>query len=134
MAARTGQQGLVQYKGVPVFRINSWNLDINVADHDVTVFTTGTVTFRSRTPGLVDGSGSFSGFWDMDGSTAQKDLQTNVLTPATGTVRLEADKVTGGAYSFDAILSQTVGAGIDDDVTVAFNYVSNGAITYSTTT
>jgi len=134
MAARAGTQGLVLYKGVPVFRINGWNADINVANHDTTVFSTGTVTFRSRTPGLVDMSGSFSGFWDMDGSTAQKDIQTNILTPATGTVRLEADKVTGGAYSADAIMSMGVSVGIDDTANVTYNFVSNGTITYATST
>ena len=137
MAAISGKNGLVQYGGAPVLRINNWSADIAVDDLDVTSWTTGTDQWRARIAGLSGVSGSFSGFWDAHsgGSTAQVDLQTNVLTPATGTLILEADKVTGGKYSMDVVLTgQNVSVSIDGTADVSWDFVSNGTVTFSTTT
>lgn len=134
MAAVSGKQGLFSYKGVPVFRLNSFDLDIAVDSLDVTSFSTGTVQWRDMIAGLSGWTGTASGFWDPTGSTAQKDMQTNVLTPATGTAKFELDKDVGGNFSGDVILSQSVSVGIEGTADVTFNVQGNGVLTYATTT
>jgi len=135
MAARAGTQGLVLYKGVPVLNINQWSADINTDIRDHTSFTTGTVQWRVTKPGLAGGSGSFSGFWDADGSTAQTDAIAAALAGSTGNITLHQDKVTGDSFTGAIFYSGlTAGAAVDGDATVSFNFSFNGAVTFSTTT
>lgn len=135
MGSRTGTEGLVEYKGVPVLRIQNWTADIQTDIRDHTTFSTGDLKWRTTKPGLSGWSGSFAGFWDADGSTAQSDCITAALNGSTGTVVLSADKVTGdsltGAIYFSGM---TAGSAVDGDATVSFNFTGNGAVTYSTTT
>jgi len=136
MAAIAGKQGLVQYKGVPVFRLNNWSLDISVDPGDVTSWSTGTDQWKANIPLLSSWTGTVSGFWDVStSSTAQRDMQTNVLTPATGTLILEGNKVAGGKYAGDVVLTRnSIGFGIEGVGETSFDVVGNGALTYSTTT
>ncbi len=136
MAAVAGKKGLVSYKGVPVYRINNWSLDVNVEALDTTSWSTGTDQWKTNISGLSEWSGSISGFWDVStSSTAQKDLQTNVLTPATGTITLEGEKDAGGKYSGDVVLTtNSISFAIDAVGETSFDFVGNGTLTYSTTT
>lgn len=137
MSAISGAKGLVTYKGVPVLRINQWSGDISNNTLEVTTWTTGTDLWRENISGLNQLSGSMSGMWDAKdgGSTAQRDLQTNLLTPATGTIQLYMDKDGGEHFSFDTVLSrQSIGVSIDAANTISFDFVSNGPVTFSTTT
>lgn len=136
MAAIAGKFGMVHYKGVPVYRINSWSVDIDVDPLDVTSWSTGTDQWKANIAGLSGWSGSISGFWDVStASTAQKDLQTNVLTPATGTITLEGAKVTGGKFAGDVVLTRnSLGFTIEGVGETSFDFVGNGALTYTTTT
>lgn len=135
MAALSGKSGLVLYKGVPVFQINNWSANVNVDMRDHTSFTTGTLTWRTVLPGLAGANGSFSGFWDAQGSTAQKDCVNAVLAGSTGSVLLHADKVGGDGLSGNIYFSGlTAGAQVDGDVTASFDFTFNGAVSYSTTT
>ena len=123
----------MQYKGVPVININQFDLDFGPDTLDVTAFSTGTKQWRDFIAGLSQWSGSFAGFFDT-ASTAQTDLRTNVLTPATGTVRLEVDKEVGGSFSGDVILSQSVSVPIEGTADVTYSFQGNGTLTYATTT
>lgn len=135
MAARSGKEGLVEYKGVPVLRINNWKANVNTDMRDHTSFTTGTLTWRVTKPGLAGGSGTFSGFWDADGSTAQTDCINAALAGSTGSVKLNADKGAGDALSGNVFFSGlTAGSAVDGDATVNFDFVFNGAVSYTTTT
>lgn len=135
MASRTGKVGLVEYKGVPVLRINQWDCSVNTDMRDHTTFSTGTVVWRTTQPGLSGGSGTFSGFWDADGSTAQNDAIDAALAASTGSVKLSVDNVTGGSLDGNIFFSGlTAGSAVDGDATVSFDFTFNGAVTYSTTT
>ena len=135
MAARTGKSGLVEYKGVPVLRINNWNANINIDMRDHTSFTTGPLQWRVTKPGLAGGSGTFAGFWDADGSTAQNDAIDAALAGSTGTIKLSADKETGGSFDGAVFFSGlTGGSAVDGDATIGFDFTFNGAVTFSTTT
>lgn len=135
MASRTGTEGLVEYKGVPVLRINNWSATINTDIRDHTTFSTGDLRWRTTKPGLAGWSGTFSGFWDADGSTAQDDCIEAALAGSTGSVVLSADKVTGGSINGNIYFSGlTAGSAVDGDATVSFDFTGNGAATYSTST
>ncbi len=133
--ALTGKTGKVNYRGVPVLRINSWTLNVNSDIRDHTSFTTGTLQWRSVAPGLSGANGSFDGFWDPTGSTAQNDAMDAALAGSTGDVTLYADKVLGDNLRGSIYYSGfTAGSAVDGDATASFNFVFNGAVTYSTAT
>ena len=135
MAARTGKEGIVEYKGVPVFRIQNWSLNINTDMRDHTSFSTGVVQWREIAPGLSGASGNFAGFWDVEGSTAQKDCMNAALAASTGSVKLYLDKTQGDHLAGNIFFSgMTAGSAIDGDATVDFPFSFNGAVAYSTTT
>ncbi len=136
MAALTGKGGTVLIGSVPVLTLNEWSLDIDNNLHDVTTFSTADVVWRSFAAGLNSGSGSLNGFWDIGGgSTAQEDMQDNILTPASATIVLEVDQTLGGKYSGTAFLSrQSVGVPIDGMATVNWDLQFSGAVTYATAT
>lgn len=135
MAAVTGKEGVVEYKGVPVFRINNWSVSVNVDMRDHTSFSTGTVQWREIAPGLSGANGNFAGFWDAEGSTAQKDCMTAALAASTGSVKLYLNKTQGDHFSGNMYFSGlTAGTAVDGDATVDFPFTFNGAVAYSTTT
>ncbi len=135
MAARTGTEGLVLYKGVPVFRINNWTLNVSVDMRDHTVFTTGTLLWKTKAPGLGEWNGSFAGFWDASGSTAQKDCVDALLAGSTGTVLLHADKVDGMGWSGSVFFSGgAFQSQVDGDATANYSFEGTDALSYSTST
>ena len=135
MASKTGKVGLVKYKGVVVLRINGWDATINTDMRDHTVFSTGDVIWRTTKPGLSGGSGTFSGFWDAEGSTAQNDAVNAALAASTGSVKLALDKDAGGSLDGNIFFSGlTAGSAIDGDATVSFDFTFDGPVTYSTST
>ncbi len=135
MAALTGKSGLVNYKGVPVLRIQNWSINVNTDMRDHTSFTTGTLTWRVMAPGLAGASGNFAGFWDAQGSTAQDDAIEAALAGSTGSVVLHADKVGGDSLTGNTYFSGlTAGSAVEGDATVDFAFTMNGAVSYSTTT
>lgn len=135
MAAITGKEGIIEYKGVPVFRINSWDVQVNTDMRDHTSFTTGTLQWRVMAPGLSGAAGSFSGFWDPEGSTAQKDCMDAALAASTGNITLQSSKTVGDSLT-GAVYFNGFGAAsaVDGDATADYNFTFNGAVTYSTTT
>ncbi len=133
--AISGKRGRIQYGGADVGDINSWSLDINHDTLDVTAWTTDNAQWRTFISGLSGWSGSVSGFWDLTGSTNQKDLQDNVLTPSTAQIILYVNSSGGENYRGSCLLSrQSVSAEISGSPTLAFDFQGTGALTYSTAT
>ena len=135
MSAITGKEGIIIYKTVPVFRINSWDIQVNTDMRDHTSFTTDTLQWRVMAPGLSGAAGSASGFWDPEGSTAQKDFMDAALSASTGDIVLQSSKTAGDSLT-GAVYVNGFGAAsaVDGDATADFNFTFNGAVTYSTTT
>jgi hypothetical protein len=135
MAAKSGKQGLVNYKGVPVFRINNWEANPVTDMRNHTSFTTGSLQWTVTAPGLSSWTGTISGFWDPDGSTAQDDMIEAALAASTASFLFVGDKDIGGNLSGNGYVSGlTAGAAVDGDVTVSFDVTGNGALSYTTTT
>jgi len=133
--AYTGKSGLVEYKGVPVLRINNWSASVNTDMRNHTSFTTGTLTWNVIAPGLAGGNGTFSGFWDAAGSTAQTDAINAALAGSTGSVKLYTDKDGGDHLAGNVYFGGlTAGSAVDGDATISFDYTFNGSVSYSTTT
>jgi predicted secreted protein len=137
--AISGKQGTVKYAGGNVVGINSFSLDLNNNNIEVTTFSTAVASWREFIAGLNGFSGSVSGFWSLSTaagtSTGMKDLQDNILTPSTGTLVLEVDETGGGKYSGDVFLSRmSLSDDIDATADVSFDFTGNGALTYTTTT
>jgi len=135
MAAKSGKLGKIEYAGAKVLNINQWTVDIDTNMLDVTAWSTGTDQWRSFAAGLSGAAASVSGFWDADGSTGQKNLQTNVLTPSTGTLILYINKA-GGENLRGTVLMERMGVDValDGTADVAFDCRFTGAVTYSTAT
>ncbi len=134
MAAVSGKGGTILYGGVSVASLNNWSLDIDTNMLEVTSFTTSNVVWRTFAAGLNGASGSVSGFWDS-ASTAQDDMRTNSLVPASAAVVLELDQTVGGKFSGTAFLSrQSPSASIDGTADVSYDLQFTGAVTYATAT
>jgi hypothetical protein len=136
MPALSGKLGLVDYKAGQVAEIRNWSLDIDTNLLDITVWTTGTDQWRAITPGLSGAAGTFSGFGvGSTVSTGQKNIRTNTLTPATGTLKLYLDKVGGEHFSVPCYFSQaSYSADIDGTVDSSYSFRANGTVAFATTT
>jgi predicted secreted protein len=134
MGTLTGKSGKIEYAGGKVASIGSWSADVNVDIRDHTTFSTGTLLWRTRKDGLAEWSASADGFFDA-ASTGQTDIRTNLLTPSTGQFIGYLDKTGGENYRGSCFVSgMSVGADVDGDVTVQFQFEGTGALTYSTAT
>ena len=136
MPAISGKKGLVDYKGGQVAYIRNWSMDVDTNMLDVTVWTTGTDQWRAMLPGLSGAAGTFGGlFVGSTVSTGQKNLRVNVLTPATGTLKLYMDKDGGEHFSVPCYFSgMSHTADIDGTVDASFSFTANGTVAFATTT
>lgn len=135
MAALQGKSGLVKWKTKQIFRINSFSVNVNVDQLDVTPFSTDGAQFRQFIPGLSGWDGSCDGFLDVIGdSSGQKAIQTAILTPATGTIILLTDETNGNGYT-GAVYWRTLTANVDvaDSQKISLAFQGTGALTWSTT-
>ena len=92
------------------------------------------VHYTNVKPGLSGAAGTISGNFHAT-STGLNDLIVATITPATGTLILEADKESGGKWTVPSYLS-TLNAtvAIDGKSEVSFGFQNDGAVTYSTAT
>jgi predicted secreted protein len=136
MAAVSGKVATVSYGDAGnVNTVGSWNLSISPDVHDVTSFSTSGVTWKSKIAGLVEGSGTVSGFWEVTTGSGQEEMQTNILTPSTGTISLEVDQDAGGKYTGDVVLSgMSIDVSIDGVANISYDFETNGALTFSSAT
>jgi hypothetical protein len=134
MAGVSGKQGTINWAAGNVAGFDNWSLDNNVNLLDITTFSTGTLQWEVKTPGLSGVTGTISGNFD-GASTGLDNLITATITPATGTLILEADKTGGGKWSIPAYLSNmNASVAIDGKSEISFNFTGTGAVTYTTTT
>jgi len=133
--AISGKRGRIQYGGADVGNLNSWNMDIAADTHDVTAWTTDNAQWRTFISGLSGWSGSIAGFWDFTGSTNQKDLQDNILTPTTALLTLYMNSSGGENLRGSVLLtSQSVGVSIGGVPSLDYDFQGTGTPTYSTAT
>jgi hypothetical protein len=135
MAVIHGRKGVVKYKTKTLANIDNWQLNVESDLPEVTAFSTAGVSWRAYAPGLNSWSGSVSGFLDEVGdSSGQAVILTNLLTPATGTIKLYLDD-SGGEDFYGNVYwkSVNVNVSVDSIEPVVFNFQGNGALTYSTT-
>jgi len=134
MAVLHGKGGLIKYKTKTLVNMNAWNLTVDNEIIDVTAFSSAGVNYRAWTPGFGSWNGSVSGFADLADTSGQAVIRTNILTPATGTIKLFLnDSGTQHFYGDVYWRSGTYGASVDAVEPVVFNFQGNGALTYSTT-
>lgn len=133
MPAISGRNGTVQYKTKSFLSADHFDLTVNSDMLDVTCFSTGGVQWRSFLPGLSGWSGSVSGFWNIADTTALKVAQTNILTPATGTIKLFLSD-TGMENLSGSVYFQSYGVSVDVADSEKFNFAfqGNGALAYAT--
>jgi len=134
MAVLHGKGALVKYATKTLANINSWNMTIDSEILDVTAFSSAGVDYRAWTPGFGSWNGTISGFLDLADSSGQAVIRANILTPATGTVKLFLnDSGTQHFYGSVYFKSAQYSASVDAVEPVVFNFQGNGALTYSTT-
>jgi predicted secreted protein len=133
MAAISGRNGAVQYKAKSFLSADHWDITVNSDMLDVTSFSTVGVQWRSFLPGLSGWSGTVSGLYNLTDTTAQKVAQTNILTPATGTIKLFISD-TGLENLSGSVYFQSYGVNVDVADSEKFNFAfqGNGALTYAT--
>lgn len=135
MAAVQGRHGLVKWATKQIMRADHWDISLDVDMLDVTAFSTDGVQWRSFLPGLSQWSGTVSGFADVVGdSSGQKAIQTAILTPATGTIKLMLSE-TGGEALNGAVYWRNMSNTVDvaDSEKIVFSFQGTGALTYTTT-
>jgi hypothetical protein len=135
MAALQGRHGLVKWKTKQIFRADHWDLSLDVDMLDVSAFSTDGKQWRDFLPGLSQWSGTISGFQDVIGdSSGQKAIQTAILTPATGTVKLFLSE-TGGENLYGSVYFRNESLNVDvaDSEKMVFGFQGTGTLTYSTT-
>ena len=133
MAAISGRNGAVKYKTKTLVSIDHWDCNIQGDMLDVTAFSTAGVQWRSFTPGLSGWTGSLSGHYNIADTSGQKVIQTNILSPATGTLILYLSD-TGGENLSGSVYwqNETVNVDIADTEKVVFSFQGNGALAYAT--
>jgi len=134
MAALSGKAGRVEWASGKADGFNHWTLDVDTNMLETTSWSTGTDQWRSYAAGLSGGAGTVSGLFDAL-STGQDNMRVATLTPSTGLLVLEIDKVGGAKFSGSAFLER-LGLDVDIDGTadVAYGFRFTGAVGYTTTT
>jgi len=134
MAVIHGRKGVVKYKTKTLSNIQNWSLNVESDLPDVTVFSTAGVAWRSYAPGLNSWNGVLSGFFDIADSSGQAVILANLLTPATGTVRLYTDDSGGNAFT-GSVYFKSINLNISVDAVepAVFNFQGSGALAWSTT-
>jgi predicted secreted protein len=134
MPALSGRNGVVKYKTKTLVNIDHWDCTISGDMLDVTSFSTAGVQWRSFLPGLSAWTGSLSGHYNFTDTSGQKVIQTNILTPATGTLKLYLSDSGGETLSGSVYWqSEAVNVDIADTEKVVFSFQGNGALSFSTT-
>lgn len=125
--AQTGDLGLVTHAGGYATNINRWDMAVEVAAFENTVFG---ATSRSYLPGKLSWGGTFSGFMD---DTTVITMPGNGNEPATGTFKLREAGATDDTLS-GSIFTTRLGVEISpENIAVAsYGYRGSGTLTNST--
>ncbi len=138
MAAIAGKAGFLKYGAVAsrkgVYRITGWTANIQSDMLDTTAFSTDGVVWRTVTPGINGWSASFTGHQDIVGdSSGQKAVLNKLLTPGTGSVRLEFDE-TGLEALYGNVFVENIGFDIPVEGVqgISGTLRGTGSLTYTT--
>lgn len=110
-----------------------WTLNVEAENFEVSTF--GSSGWREFQPNLNGGSGTISGYWNVEGSTTMKAIQTHILQQTTKPAELNllVSNSSGWGYNGDAwITSISPGASVDNIVQFNANFTFNGAVSFST--
>lgn len=124
--AIAGKGGAAKISTNIITDIGEWSLGLTNDLQDITEFGD---TWKSRISGLLDGTGTFSGRWDV-GSTQQLACQTGFLAGTSIALRLYVNA--SNYYSGTAFLKgQTPKANVSGTVDIEWAFEIDGAVTYS---
>lgn len=135
-----GRGGSVKFSsstgGTPalVGDLREWSLNVEADMFEISTF--GSSGWKEFMPNLNGASGSLSGYWNVQASTAMKAMQAHLLNQATTPAHLDllVDNTNGNGYSMDAwITSITPGASVDAIVPFTANFTASASVSYSTT-
>lgn len=123
--AKIGNGGLVTFSSGYAANVRDWNMAVNAAEHDVTVFDgTTPPTWREFLPGLVSWAGAYN---------AMIDDTTPLVVPgasAAATFKLTEDGTTDRTLAGDVVVS-SLGATVNvgDRNMAAYAFAGNGDLT-----
>ncbi|MCL5045570.1 MAG: phage tail protein [Actinobacteria bacterium] len=128
--AIAGKGGAVYIGANKVAEIGNWSLDLEGETLETTSF--DSAGWKEFIAGLKGWSGSAEGNWKVDAdATGQKALQDALLNGTTVSLELRVN-ATPNKYSGSALVTKVgVEAGVDDKVSVSFDFQGTGALTYA---
>lgn len=140
MAFLSGRGGAVKFSsstgGTPalVGDLREWQVSIEAEMFEVSTF--GSSGWRRFQPNLLGASGTLSGYWSVQSSTAEKALQNHLLNQPTtpAKISLLVDATNANGYSGSCWITQIQpGASVDAIVPFTANFTMHGPVSYSTT-
>lgn len=137
--ALAGKGGSVKFSsstgGVPalVGDLREWTLNVEADMFEISTF--GSSGWKQFQPNLNGAQGSISGYWNVQGSTTMKAVQTHILSQSTdpATLSLLVHNTEGNGYTGSAwITGIQPQAAVDGIVSFSANITYDGAVAYST--
>jgi len=138
--ALAGKGGSVKFSsstgGTPalVADLREWSLNVEADMFEISTF--GSSGWKQFQPNLNGAGGTISGYWNVEGSTTMKAIQSHILDQSTDPATLdllvsqsEQNGYTGSAW-ITGIQPQ---AAVDGIVAFNANITYDGAVAYSTT-
>lgn len=140
MAFLAGRGGAVKFSsstsGTPalVGALREWTLTVEADMFETSTF--GSSGWKTFQPNLNGGSGTLSGYWNIQGSTAEKAMQAHLLNQSASPAKISllVNSANGDGYSGKVWISQiSPGASVDAIVPFTAQYTFEGPVGYSTT-
>lgn len=137
--ALAGKGGSVKFSsstgGTPalVGDLREWTLNVEADMFEISTF--GSSGWKQFQPNLNGAQGSISGYWNVQGSTTMKAVQTHILSQSTdpATLSLLVHNTEGNGYTGSAwITGIQPQAAVDGIVSFSANITYDGAVAYST--
>lgn len=138
--ALAGRGGSVKFSsstgGTPalVGDFREWTLNVEADQFEISTF--GSSGWKEFQPNLNGASGTVSGYWNVEGSTSMKAIQTHILSQSTDPAHIDllVDNTGQNGYTGDVwVTSISPGAAVDNIVPFNANFTIHGALSYSTT-
>ena len=135
-----GRGGSVKFSsstgGTPalVGDLREWSLNVEADMFEVSTF--GSSGWKQFQPNLNGASGTVSGYFNVEGSTTMKALQTHLLSQSTDPAHIDllVDNSGANGFSMDVwVTSLSPGASVDAIVPFTANITAEGSVSYSTT-
>jgi len=129
MAAISGTAGSVVVNGTAVAQVSEWSLNLAAATNEVSVMG---ADWRTKVPGLADGSGSFQLFHDQTEPAMHTTVRNALINRTSGSARFYFGTA-ANYYTVATFYVTGIGAAtsVDGVGTESFDFESSGAITYT---